>query len=105
MNREVPPASMATGNPRAWIPVLRSYFRERVSKSSIHSDMGTYSGVWSLELGSDPWGLTPLGSLEVEPWAPTSSSTTSGSVCSPFAEGLRRFRPPRDPRRERLRFG
>src|SRR5688500_6681794 len=76
------------------------YPRARVSKSSIHSDIGTYSG--------SPLSAAASAVASAASTTSTASTTSapSGAV-SPLraAAGFLRLRPPRDPRRERLRFG
>ena len=86
-------------------PVALGAARARV-EVPIHSDIGTYSGTrpwYRLDDWADaPW-LPELDAAVVP--TPASSSAVSGAAGSALAAGLRRLRPPREPRRERLRLG
>src|SRR5688500_14140749 len=70
------------------------YPRARVSKSSIHSDIGTYSG-------------SPLSDAASAVASAASTAPAPSGAASPLpaAAGFLRLRPPREPRRDRLRFG
>src|SRR5512144_2905415 len=63
------------------------YERFAESKSSIHTDMGTYSGAVSAVGAASP------------------GSSDDGAFSPSLAAGLRRFLPPREPRRERFFLG
>ena len=70
--------------------MIAATVRERESKSSIHSDIGTYSGAL----------LVRRASTDDDIFVREARRRSRLS-----AAGLRRFLPPREPRRERLRFG
>src|SRR5262245_48413804 len=68
--------------------MIADYARFEASKSSIHSDIGTYSAAPS------------------SPGDSAVSVTSEPAVASPpFAAGFLRLRPPREPRRDRFFFG
>src|SRR6188768_621271 len=67
--------------------MIADYARFEASKSSIHSDIGTYSATPS----------SPAGSA-------VSRSPEAAAPSPPFVAGFLRLRPPREPRRERFLF-